>query len=83
MSYRALPLECYCGEVPEQILEVGFTSDQHLVIHYWCSACERVVFLSRTIEQCRGACPAPELDELDAASQDARFLQSIGIDSTE
>jgi hypothetical protein len=83
MTYRAMPLECYCGQVPEQILEVGFTSDHHLVIHYWCSACNRVIFASRTLDECRDACPLPDQDPAVAASADARFLQSLGISSSE
>jgi len=83
MNYRAMPLECYCGEVPEQILEVGFTSDRHLVIHYWCAACNRVVFLSRTLEECGNLCPLPDKDVSLAAADDARFLESLGISSTE
>ena len=78
MSYRALPLECHCGAIPEQILEVGFTSDRHMVIHYWCSACKRVIFLSKTLDECREACPPTDL-AADAGAEDARFLQSIGI----
>jgi hypothetical protein len=78
MNYRALPLKCYCGEAPEQILEVGFTSDHHMVIHYWCSACNRVVFLTRTLDECRDLCPSP-VEDVAAAADDARFLQSLGI----
>lgn len=83
MNYRAMPLECYCGQVPEQILEVGFTSDLHMVIHYWCSACNRVVFLSRTLQECRDLCPQPSEDPSIAAADDARFLESLGIRSSE
>ena len=83
MNYRAMPLECYCGQAPEQILEVGFTSDHHLVIHYWCSACNRVIFASRTLEECRDACPLPDENSLKAAAEDVRFLQSLGICSSE
>ena len=82
MTYRAMPLECYCGQAPEQILEVGFTSDRHLVIHYWCSACNRVIFASRTLDECRDACPLPDQDPMIAESEDARFLQSLGIRSS-
>jgi hypothetical protein len=81
MNYRAMPLECYCGEKPEQILEVGFTSDHHMVIHYWCSACNRVVFVTRTLEECREFCPAADGDAAIAAAEDARFLESLGISS--
>jgi hypothetical protein len=81
MNYRAMPLECYCGEAPEQILEVGFTSDHHMVIHYWCSACNRVVFLTRTLDECRDFCPLPDVDTAAAAADDVRFLESLGISS--
>jgi len=79
MSYHAMPLECYCGEVPEQILEVGFTSDKHLVIHYWCSSCKRVMFASHTMDECREQCPPPEIAAPEAVAEDARFLLSMGI----
>jgi hypothetical protein len=81
MTYCALPLECYCGEVPEQILEVGFTSDRNLVIHYWCAACNRVIFASRTLDECRDLCPAPDCEPAVVAAEDARFLESLGISS--
>jgi hypothetical protein len=83
MNYRAMPLECYCGQVPDQILEVGFTSDRHMVIHYWCAACNRVIFMSRTLEECRDFCPAPQVDHSLAAAEDARFLESLGISSAD
>jgi len=81
MSYRSLPLTCFCGEVPERILEVGFTSDRHMVIHYWCATCNRVLFVSHTLEECEERCPpavnaAPHYDH---AAEDARFLHSLGI----
>jgi hypothetical protein len=81
MSYRAIPLTCYCGEVPDQILEVGLTSDHHMVIHYWCSACKRVIFHSRTLDDCRDLCPLPEKAPAEADAEDARFLESMGIRS--
>ena len=81
MSYRPLPLTCVCGEIPDRILEVGFTSDRHMVVHYWCSSCSRVLFHSRTLEECVENCPPPDANEnlFNYASEDARFLQSIGI----
>jgi len=85
MSYRPLPLSCYCGEVPDRILEVGFTSDRHMVIHYWCSSCSRVLFVSRTLAECEHDCPPPD-DAVTRSAQDAedvRFLQSIGISAPE
>ena len=83
MGYRAMPIECYCGAVPEQILDVGFTSDQHLVIHFWCSACKRVIFCSRTLDECHDLCPPPEKVPAQAAAEDARFLESMGISCSE
>jgi len=81
MSYRPLPLSCYCGEVPDRILEVGFTSDRNMVIHFWCSSCSRVLFVSKSLEECAQYCPAPDdtAIPLDHAGEDARFLQSLGI----
>ena len=80
MGYRAMQLACYCGQAPDRILEVGFTSDRNLVVHFWCSACNRVLFLSHSLEECTQACPtldAPVQDRV--AADDARFLQSLGI----
>ena len=81
MNYRPLSLACYCGEVPDRILEVGFTSDRHMVVHFWCSSCNRVLFVSHTMEECEAHCPPPEEAATPAGSpeDDARFLQSIGI----
>jgi hypothetical protein len=80
MEYRAMQLNCYCGQAPDRILEVGLTSDRHLVVHFWCSACSRVLFVSRTLDECEEACPAPDAEtETQSAAEDARFLQSLGI----
>ena len=81
MSYRAIPLACYCGERPDRILEVGITSEQTMVIHYWCSACSRVLFLSKDLAECAQECPAPYAADAppQVAADDARFLQSLGI----
>jgi hypothetical protein len=85
MSYTALPLACYCGERPDRILEVGFTSDRNMVIHYWCSACSRVLFVSKALTECMQDCPPPQSEDAlpQAASDDVRFLQSMGIVSPE
>lgn len=78
-----MQLDCYCGQAPDRILEVGFTSDRHLVVHFWCSACSRVLFISRSLDECTQACP-PAVAKADAQSaEDTRFLQSIGIASPE
>ena len=81
MSYRPLPISCYCGEVPDRILEVGFTSDRHMVVHFWCSSCSRVLFVSHTLDECAEQCPEPETtpNPFDHADEDARFLNSLGI----
>jgi len=80
MSYRTLQFACYCGQPPERILEIGFTSDRNLVVHFWCSSCHRVLFITQSLEDCEKACPPPDAwaNSL-AAVEDARFLQSLGI----
>ena len=81
MNYRALHLACYCGDVPDRIMEIGVTSDRNLVVHFWCSSCNRVLFVSRSLEECGGMCPEPEVSTVENTADDARFLQSIGIAS--
>jgi hypothetical protein len=85
MSYRALPLACYCGERPDRILEVGFTSEKTMVVHYWCSACSRVLFVSKPLSECLEECPQPQAEDAlpQASAEDARFLQSMGIAAAE
>jgi hypothetical protein len=68
MNYRALQLACYCGDVPDRIMEIGVTSDRNLVL-----------FVSRSLEECGEMCPEPEASTVDNTAADARFLQSIGI----
>lgn len=81
MSYRHLPLTCECGQIPARILEVGFTAEHELVIHYWCAECKRVVCVSKPLAECWKDCPQPPAEELmeDPAFGDAKFLQSIGV----
>ena len=75
-----MQLVCHCGQAPERILEVGFTSEGNLVVHFWCSACSRVMFISKTPEDCGRACPPPDVEaQRQSAQADASFLQSIGI----
>ena len=75
-----MQLACYCGEAPDRILEVGFTSDRNMVVHFWCSACNRVLFMSRSLDECDQACPPPDREaEIQSMAADARFLQSLGI----
>lgn len=73
MSYRHLPLRCACGQTPDRIVEVGFTDDHELVIHWWCSECNRVVCASKPLTECWKECPKPEIVD------DVRFLQRIGV----
>jgi hypothetical protein len=59
-----------------------------MVIHYWCSACSRVLFVSKGLDECAQECPSPdEAAEEDAppqvAADDARFLESMGIVSSD
>jgi hypothetical protein len=80
MGYRAYQFSCFCGQAPDRILEIGFTSDRHMVVHFWCSSCNRVLFVSESLEQCIHSCPPPDAEvEAKAAAEDARFLESLGI----
>jgi len=73
-------LACYCGQAPDRILEIGFTSDRNMVVHFWCSACSRVLFKSQAIEECAAGCPPPDVEaETRSAKDDELFLQSLGI----
>jgi hypothetical protein len=85
MGYRAIPLVCFCGDRPDRILEVGLTSDQAMVIHFWCSTCNRVLFVTKGLAECAQECPAPDAEDAppQAAMDDARFLQSLGIAAME
>jgi hypothetical protein len=85
MSYRALDLECACGEAPSRIDEVGFTSAHELVLHWWCPRCERVVSVARALTDCWNDCPRPEVpqpvmqSQRDYGAEDRLFLQSLGV----
>ncbi len=90
MNYKHLPVYCRCGDTPECIDEVGFTDDHQLVIHWWCSRCQRVGWLAKPLAECWRECPPPgdslerrleQLYEMGLASdpEDARFLKSLGV----
>jgi hypothetical protein len=88
MNYRHLSLRCECGEIPDRIAEVGFTDDHNLVIHWWCTECQKVVYVAKPLTDCWRECPTPHhsLDRVlpgpsdDAfRRQDAEFLRSIGV----
>lgn len=88
MNYRHLSLHCHCGEVPEHIAEVGFSDDHNLVIHWWCSKCQKVVYVTKSLTDCWRECPSGS-QSLDRAlpvvapgsidQEDAEFLRSIGV----
>jgi hypothetical protein len=88
MNYRHLSLQCHCGEIPDRIAEVGFTDDHNLVIHWWCTQCQKVVYVAKSLTDCWRECPSPDhsldrvLNTLDTDTfleQDAEFLRSIGV----
>jgi hypothetical protein len=87
MSYRPLPLICECGAVPDRILEIGFTAEHELVVHYWCSHCRRAVDFARPLTDCWRDCPEPDAmprlaaHAVETAAADAKFLRSLGIGS--
>ena len=84
MGYRAMQFACHCGQPPDQILEIGFTSEGGLVVHFWCSGCQRVSYICQSLDECRQKCPPPDsrADSLSAAA-DAGFLRSLGIAASE
>jgi hypothetical protein len=88
MNYRHLSLRCQCGEIPDRIAEVGFTDDHSMVIHWWCTNCKKVVYVTKSLSECWRECPSPShsLDRVLAKAgdgfyegQDAEFLRSIGV----
>jgi hypothetical protein len=91
MNYRHLPLRCHCGEIPDRIAEVGFTDDHCLVIHWWCTQCQKVVYVAKSLTDCWRECPSPDysLDKVLSVlpkpsgdvyqEEDAEFLRSIGV----
>ena len=88
MNYRHLSLHCDCGDVPERLVEVGFSEDHHLVVHWWCEKCERVVYISKPLTECWLECPGKDhsLDSVLAEwsgeareDADAKFLHSMGV----
>jgi hypothetical protein len=89
MEYKHLPLTCHCGEIPFHIEEVGFTEDHQLVVHWWCTKCQRVVYVSKPLTDCWRECPAPSAHLKVAAppfaakpaygAEDIQFLGAMGI----
>jgi len=55
-----------------------------MVVHFWCSSCSRVLFISQSLDDCGQACPPPDTEaKMQFAAEDARFLQSLGIAAPE
>ncbi|HKE27475.1 MAG TPA: hypothetical protein VKB88_34205 [Bryobacteraceae bacterium] len=75
MSYRHFSLQCRCGQPPSRIEEVGITDDHELVIHWWCDECNKIVYASKSLEECFAAAPPMETD----ANFDENFLTRLGI----
>jgi hypothetical protein len=88
MNYRHLSLRCQCGEVPDRIAEIGFTDDHNLVIHWWCSKCQKVVYVMKPLTDCWRECPSPRLTQDSALpsakpacfdDRDVEFLRCMGV----
>jgi hypothetical protein len=89
MGYRPLSLLCRCGRAPSRIDEVGLSDDHELVIHWWCEACQRVVYATRPLTECWRDCPDagsagppryPVVQSADCGF-DGDFLKDLGISS--
>jgi len=87
MEYRALSFSCECGQSPLRITQVGLTADHQLLIRWWCAGCKKMVYATKPLADCWKDCPATastasvgnEDGEFDPGSEDARFLQSLGV----
>jgi hypothetical protein len=88
MNYRHLSLRCHCGQIPDRIAQLGFTEDHSLVIHWWCTQCQKVVYVAKSLSDCWRDCPTPghsldsalpELADGAYREEDAEFLRSIGV----
>ena len=87
MQYRALSFSCECGRAPLRITQVGLTADHQLLIQWWCAGCKKMVHATKSLAGCWRDCPttvstassAIEDGEFDPGSEDARFLQSLGV----
>ena len=76
MRFRRLAISCECGQSAKSLKSVGFTSEFELVVHWTCRACGKSAYLVKSLADCCKACPDPEVAE---ETDDARFLQSMGI----
>lgn len=89
MNYKHLSLRCDCGEVPERLVEVGFSDDHHLVVHWWCEKCERIVYTTKPLTECWLECPAKDhsldrvLAEWSTSAVNAAEVKSSATGSSE
>src|SRR5690348_13181088 len=89
MKYRALSLQCNCGQPSSRIREIGFTADRQLVVYWRCSSCRSYVYGLKPLDDCYQICPTEEeLAEADKAdeaavpqdeSNDVEFLHGLGV----
>ena len=87
MQYRALSYSCECGQAPLRITQVGLTADHQLIIRWWCARCKKMVYAAKRLAECWKDCPTTasagsisiEDGEFDPGSEDAQFLQSLGV----
>ena len=87
MKFRQFPLSCECGLVPTRIRQVGLSTEHQLVIHWWCVACRKAMFVVKDLAECWEECPTPESEgtipapayDADRQRGDANFLHSMGI----
>jgi hypothetical protein len=79
MEYRRFLMSCECGGAPKQILAVGFSADQELVIHWKCKRCSRNVCTVKALEACWDDCFPGRATVPPETPDDRRFLHSIGV----
>lgn len=79
MRFRRLDPVCECGTAARGFHAVGFTSEYELVIHWTCANCRKEAYLVKPLADCCKQCPDAEELEFDPRIEDARFLQSLGI----
>jgi hypothetical protein len=66
---------------------VGLSTDHQLVIHWWCMACRKAMFVVKDLAECWEECPQPgdlgvtaiAAQDLERKREDADFLHRLGI----
>jgi hypothetical protein len=89
MGFRQLSLSCVdCGgNTPIRIGRIGLTSQHQLLVHFWCGACKRSIYLVKALSDCWRECPKSEdestVGELITDNMmrepDTQFLHSLGV----